>query len=158
MAVTSDIIESWWQPRAVLRRHLGRGQSEAFAFSLLFVFLLMAFVAQWPVAAREAFAAGEPSALPRMLALGFAVLATIPIWYGLAAASRLLARAMGGKGAWYGARMALFAALVAISPLMLLQGLVAAMVGPGAGLVAIRVAVGLGFLYIWTSMLIEAER
>ena len=41
---------------------------------------------------------------------------------------------------------------------MLLQGLVVAMVGPGAGLVAMRVAVGLGFLYIWTSMLIEAER
>lgn len=158
MAVTSDIVESWLRPRTVVRRHLGRGQSEAFAFALLFVFLLLAFVAQWPVAAREAHGAGEPSALPRFLALGFAVLATIPFWYALAAISRLIARMMGGQGSWYGARMALFAALVAISPLMLLQGLAAGMVGPGAGIVGLRVVVGLGFLYIWISMLIEAER
>lgn len=158
MAVTSDIVESWPRPRVVLRRHLNRGVSEAFAFSLLFVFLLLAFVAQWPPTAREAFAAGEASALPRMLAIALAVFATLPIWYGLAAVGHLVARLFGGKGGWYGARLALFSALVAISPLMLLQGLVAGLIGPGPGLVAVRAIVGIGFLYIWISMLIEAER
>jgi len=158
VAITSDMLESWRWPRVVLRRHLSRGVSEAFAFSLLFVFLILAFVAQWPLAAAEAHVAGEPSAFPRMLAVGLAVLALIPVWYGLAALSHLVARVFGGKGGWYGARMALFAALVAIGPLMLLQGLVAGMVGPGAGLTAMRVLVGLGFLYIWINMLIEAER
>ena len=55
MAVTSDIVESWKRPRAVFRRHLARGRSEAFAFSLLFVFLLIALIAQYPMAARKAF-------------------------------------------------------------------------------------------------------
>lgn len=158
MALTSDIVESWRRPRVVLRRHLGRGTSEAFAFALLFVFLLLAFVAQWPLAAAHAFAAGEPSALPRMLAVGFAVLALIPFWYAVAALSHVVARAFGGKGGWYGSRMALFAALVSIAPLMLLQGLVAGMIGPGTGLTVIRGLVGLSFLYIWINMLIEAER
>jgi len=158
MSVTTDIVESWPRPRVVVRRHLQRGVSEAFAFSLLFVFLLLAFVAQWPPTARDAFAAGEASALPRMLAIALAVFASLPIWYALAALGHLVARAFGGKGGWYGARIALFAALVAVSPFMLLQGLVAGMVGPGPGLLAIRVLVGLGFLYIWISMLIEAER
>lgn len=158
MAVTSDILESWPRPRVVVRRHLSRGVSEAFAFSLLFVFLILAFVAQWPIAARDSFASGEASVLPRVLALGLAVLATIPIWYALAAISRLIARVLGGKGTWYGARIALFSALVGIGPLMLLQGLVAGMIGPGPGLIAVRVVVGLGFIYMWLTMLIEAER
>ncbi len=156
--MTSDIVESWPRPRVVLRRHLQRGVSEAFAFSLLFVFLLLAFVAQWPLAARETVAAGDPSAMPRMLAIGMAVVATLPIWYALAALGHLVARAFGGKGTWYGARIALFAALVAMGPLMLLQGLVAGLLGPGPGLTAVRILVGLSFLYIWINMLIEAER
>lgn len=158
MAVTTDIVQGWLRPRLVLRRHLARGTSEAFAFSLVFVFLLLAFVAQWPPTARASFDAGEASALPRMLAIALAVFATLPLWYALAALGHLVARLFGGKGGWYGARIALFAALVAVSPLMLLQGLVAGLIGPGPGLVAVRVVVGAGFLYIWISMLIEAER
>ena len=158
MSVTSDIVESWHSPRVVLRRHLNRGQSEAFAFSLLFVFLLLVFVAQWPVAARASHAEADPSVAPRLLALGLAVLATIPFWYGLAALSRLIGRVLGGQGSWYGARMALFAALVAVSPLMLLQGLAEGMVGPSAGVTALQVIAGLGFVYLWINMLIEAER
>ena len=47
MAVTTDILATWRAPRAAVRRHLARGVSEPFAFSLLVVFLLIAFVAQW---------------------------------------------------------------------------------------------------------------
>jgi hypothetical protein len=158
MAVTTDIIQSWRRPRVVLRRHLQRGVSEAFAFSLLFVFLILAIVAQWPPTARAAFAAGDASAMPRMLAIALAVFASLPIWYVLAAVGHLVSRMFGGKGGWYGARMALFAALVAVSPLMLLQGLVAGLIGPSPGLIAVSVLVGVGFLYIWINMLIESER
>ncbi|GAB1363497.1 hypothetical protein MASR1M32_27330 [Rhodobacter sp.] len=98
MAVTTDILSAWRSPRLSIRRHLSRGVSEPFAFSLLVVFLILAFVGQWPVAAREAFLAEEPSALPRMLARGLALLATIPFWYALAALSRLAARVLGGQG------------------------------------------------------------
>jgi Yip1 domain len=158
MAVTTDIVASWRRPRAAIRRHLGRGVSEPFAFAILLVFLIVAFVAQWPLAAREAYLADEPSAAPRLLALALAVLATIPLWYGLAALSRLIARAVGGRGTWYSARLALFWALATVSPLMLLQGLVAGMIGPGPGLWLVTVVVGAGFLWLWLTMLHEVER
>lgn len=158
MTVSTDLVSTWRAPRAALRRHLARGVSEAFAFALLLVFLILTFIGQWPAAAREAFLAGEPSAAPRILARAFAVLATIPLWYALAALSRLIARSFGGKGSWYRARIALFWALAAVSPLMLLQGLVAGMVGPGPGLWLVSAVVGLGFLWLWLTMLHEAER
>lgn len=158
MTVTTDMVATWRRPRGILRQHLGRGQSEPFAFSLLLVFLALAFIGQWPVAAREAFLANEPSALPRIMARALAVLATIPFWYLLAALSRLVARALGGQGTWYGARIALFWALATVGPLMLLQGMVAGMIGPGPALSAVTLVVGAAFLWLWATLLHEAER
>lgn len=158
MTVTTDMVATWRRPRGILRQHLARGQSEPFAFSLLLVFLALAFIGQWPVAAREAFLANEPSALPRIMARALAVLATIPFWYLLAALSRLVARALGGRGTWYGARIALFWALATVGPLMLLQGMVAGMIGPGPALSAVTLVVGAAFLWLWATLLHEAER
>ncbi|MFO1202893.1 MAG: YIP1 family protein [Tabrizicola sp.] len=158
MTVTTDLVATWARPRAILRQHLARGRSEPFAVSFLLIFLLLAFVAQWPAAAREAHLAGEASALPRILPRAFAVLATIPVWYGLAAVSRLVAGALGGQGTWCSARIALFWALAAIGPLMLLQGLVAGMIGPGPALTTVTVLIGAGFLWLWLTLLHEAER
>lgn len=158
MTVTTDLVATWRHPRAILRQHLARGRSEVFALSFLLVFLALAFVGQWPVAAREAFLAGEPSASPRILARALAVLATIPVWYGLAALGHIAARAMGGQGTWYAARIALFWALAAVGPLMLLQGLVSGMVGPGPALSLVTLLVGAAFLWLWATLLHEAER
>jgi hypothetical protein len=41
---------------------------------------------------------------------------------------------------------------------MLLQGLVAGMIGPGPGLWLVTTIVGLAFLWLWLTMLHEAER
>lgn len=87
-----------------------------------------------------------------------AVLATIPLWYLLAALSRLVGRALGGQGTWYGARVALFWALASVGPLMLLQGLVSGMIGPGPALSAVTVLVGVAFLWLWATLLHEAEQ
>ena len=157
MTVTTDLVATWRAPRAALRRHLARGQSEPFVFTLLLVFLILAFVGQWPVAARDAFLAKEASAAPRILARALAVLATIPLWYGLAALGHIVARAMGGQGTWYGARIALFWALASIGPLMLLQGLVAGMIGSGPALTLVTLLVGAAFLWLWATLLHEAE-
>jgi hypothetical protein len=158
MTVSTDMLATWRAPRAALRRHLARGMSEPFAFTLLLVFLILTMIGQWPPAAREAHFAGEASAAPRMLARALAVLATIPLWYGLAALSRVVARALGGQGSWYAARIALFWALATISPLMLLQGMVAGMIGPGPALSLVTAVAGGAFLWLWLTMLHEAER
>lgn len=145
-------------PRRVVRRHLQRGRSEPFAFSLLVAFLILAFIALWPGLSRQAFLQPQVPLVQRLVAAGLAVLASIPLWYGLAAISRVLARLLGGRGSYYAARLALFCALVSISPAVLLHGLVAGMIGPGTQLNLLGAVVGIAFTCMWLAMLSEVER
>ena len=158
MSVVSDIIESWRAPSRVLRRHLARGKSEPFAFTLLVLFLTICFIAQWPGAARVTALNPEIPISPQLLARAMALLATIPVWYALAALGRLAARAIGGQGGWYGARLALFWALVTITPLVLLAGLVAGMIGAGLQVTLVGGATFVIFLVFWALNLREEGR
>jgi hypothetical protein len=78
--------------------------------------------------------------------------------YAIAAFSHLVARLLGGQGTWYGARMALFWALLAAAPLWLLWGLVAGLIGPGPALSATGVVALGAFLAIWIAGLFAVER
>jgi hypothetical protein len=158
MSVTADIVQGWLRPKAVMRQHLARPVSEPFAFSLLVAFLVLAFVSLWPFMSRLSLQQPQVPMVQRLVGAGLALLASIPFWYGVAALSHWLAKAFGGRGSFYRARLALFVALVVVTPAMLLQGLVAGVIGPGRQLDLIGVGVGVGFLWIWLSMLVEAER
>lgn len=158
MSLIPDIVESWRAPGRVLRRHLARPRSEAFAFTFLFTFLLVAFVAQTPYASRLTHFQPEVPMSQRLFATFLGLVATIPVWYGLAAVSRLVAGLMGGRGSWYGARMALFWALVTIAPAMLLMGLSLGFMGQGPQTTALGALVGGVFVVLWGLMLREAER
>ena len=157
MPVTVDIVESWRRPRAVMARLLARGPSEPFALSFLLLFLLLAFAASSPALMRQAMAAPDLPLLPRFYAAALGLLATIPLWYLLAALGHLVARALGGRGSHYGGRLALFWSLLAISPAMLIQGLAQGMVafGPAANLLGLLVLGG--FLALWVAALREVE-
>lgn len=158
MAFVSDIVESWRRPGTVVRRHLDRGQSEPFAFTLLLAFLILAFIAQWPEVARTTARTPDVPIAPHLLGRAMALLATIPLWYGLAALGHLAARALQGQGTWYGARIALFWALDMVSPLVLLAGLVAGLIGPGVQLTAVGLATFAAFTLFWLLNLRETER
>lgn len=158
MSVTQDILQSWRRPRVVIRRHLARGGSEPWAFSLLAGFVVLSTVAQAPGLARAAYLQPEVPMVQRLVAMALAGMAMIPVWYLMAALSHLVARAFGGRGGFYGARLALFWALLSAVPAVLLQGLVAGLIGPGVQLNVVYVATGAGFLWLWFSMLSEAER
>jgi hypothetical protein len=159
MAITTDIVESYRRPRAVLRRHLADGGQEGRALAVLMGACLLMFVAQWPVAARQAHL--DPS-IPLDARMGGALMAMIfmvPLLaYAVAALSHLVARALGGRGSFLAARMALFWSLLTVSPLMLLQGLVHGLAGPGPGLTLLGLGVLAVFLILWINGLIEAER
>lgn len=157
MAVVSDIVKSWRNPRAVIAQHLQNRATEPFAFSLLVAFLVLAYVAQWPNMSRGAYLQPDAPLTQRMLAAGLALLASIPIWYAIAALSRLVAQQFGGNGSYLGARLALFAALLSVAPLMLLQGIISGFVGPGLVTTVAGVVVLCGFIYLWINMLIAAE-
>jgi len=159
MPVSTDIARTYRSPRKVLRGKLGAGVREDRALASLMAACFLIFVAQWPVLSRQAFL--DPS-VPLEARLGGALLAWLfiaPIAaYVIAAASHILARLAGGSGTWFGARLALFWALLAASPLWLLNGLVAGFVGPGPALSFVGlVAMGV-FLVFWGAGLWEAER
>lgn len=157
MAVISDIVKSWRNPRAVILQHLQSRATEPFAVSLLVAFLVLAFVAQWPNMSRGAYLQPDAPLTQRMLAAGLALLASIPLWYGLAALSHMVARRFGGKGSYLGARLALFAALLSVAPLMLVQGMISGFAGPGLLTNGAGALVLIGFLYLWLNMLIASE-
>jgi len=159
MGLVADIKATYRGPRAVMRRHLAVGQREDRALMYLFLACLMIFVAQWPRLQREAF---FDDSIPFDARLGGALMAWIflaPLGlYAIAALSHAIARMLGGQGSWYSARMALFWALLAASPLWLLNGLMAGFAGPGAqttvtGAIALAV-----FVLFWVLCLTEAER
>jgi hypothetical protein len=159
MAITTDILESYRRPRAVLRRYLEDGGHEARALAVLMGACLLMFVAQLPGLAREAHFEPEVPLDARMGGALMAMIFMVPLLaYALAAVSHGVALLFGGKGTFLSARMALFWSMLAISPLMLFHGLVRGMVGPGPSLTLTGIAVLAVFLVLWANALIEAER
>lgn len=159
MGLTADIVESWRAPRRVIRRHLDGGAGEGRALVFLMLAMALCFLAQWPRLAREAHFDPQIPLEARLAGAFFGWLCLAPLaLYGLAGLSRIVARALGSGLSWAGARLALFWALLAASPLALLQGLVTGLAGPGTA----AAAAGLLFLGIllvlWFAGLAEAGR
>jgi hypothetical protein len=157
MPVARDIVATYRGPRRVVRRLLDMGLREDRALAILIAGCAVVFIAQWPRLAREAHLTGQE--LNPLL--GGALLAWIFIaplmLYALALLSHGIARLVGGQGSAYGARLALFWALLAASPLILLHGLVAGFIGPGPGLQGVGLIWCGVFLWFWLSGLREAE-
>lgn len=160
MAVTTEILRTYRAPRAVLRGLLALGQREDRAVAYLLAACGLIFIGQLPRLSREAFLDPEgPSFEARTMGALFAWLIVAPLLaYALAALSHLVARLLGGRGTWYGARLALFWSLLAVAPLMLLHGLVAGFIGPGVELSLVGGAVALAFCALWVISLGEAEQ
>ena len=158
MAVTSDIAATYRGPGRVVRRLLEMGQREDRALAFLMAGCVLVFVAQMPRLAREAHETGqELNMLMGASLLAWVIFAPI-LFYVIAALSHLLARLVGGRGDWYGARLALFWALLAAAPVLLLHGLVAGLIGPGTALDTVGgLALGV-FLWFWLAGLRQAER
>lgn len=159
MAVTLDIVESWRRPRVVMRRKLAEGLAEGRSLAVLMGACTLIFVSQWPPLARQAHF--DPS-VPLEGLLGgrlFAVIFVAPLmFYTLAAVAHGVSRLFGGRGPAAATRFALFWALLAVSPAMLLHGLLLGFLGPVPGVTVAGYGVLLAFLYIWVASMIEAQR
>ena len=158
MAVTQDILASYRRPgEVVLRRSAGEPREDR-ALIIVMVACILIFVAQWPRLSREAFLTGQEfDILVGGALMGWLFL--MPLFlYGLAGLSHLMAKLMGGQASWFEARIALFWALLAASPLWLLWGLVAGFIGPGIALNLVGVIALGAFLTIWIVGLLAVER
>jgi hypothetical protein len=158
MAVTRNITATYRGPGRVVTGLLASGQREDRALAYLMAGCLVVFVAQMPKLAREAHITGKDLDM----LMGGTLLAWIFIapllLYCVAALSHLVAKLFKGRGTPYGARLALFWALLASSPLMLLNGLVAGFVGPGLELNTVGFLWFAFFMWFWLAGLIAAER
>ena len=158
MPVTTDIVAAYRGPRTVFRRLLAMGANEGRALAIVMAGCAVFFISEWPRLAREAHLTGAE--LNPML--GGSLLAWIIIMplvlYLLAALAHICARLIGGRGSFYGARLALFWALLAAAPLLLLHGLVAGFIGPGPQLTLVGVLWCAVFLWFWISGMVAAER
>ncbi|MFN4100884.1 MAG: YIP1 family protein [Pararhodobacter sp.] len=130
MALTTDILASYRRPRVVLRRLQGdRREGRILVYLMLGCALI--FIAQWPRLTRQA---QLDDAITRDEWLAGALFGWIFIaplaFYVLAGLLSLLLRLFGPVDA-YAARLGLFWAVLAASPLMLLHGMAAGLIGPG---------------------------
>ena len=158
MALVAEIIATWRAPRQALRARVAQDVREDIALMVLLAALGFSFLAQWPGLARSAHLQPEMPLAARLIGSFLAGLGVVPLAYLLAAASHLVARALGGQGSWYGARLALFWSLLAVSPLMLLHGLLTGLLGSGPMLNSAGLVVAMGFLYLWLPALAASER
>ena len=173
MAVTTQILRSYIRPRAVMRGLIavnrGSDRPEAQGFIYLLVGLVIFFVGQIPDLSGTGLhpvsiapdLAGEDGQAPVEAVMAITLFTSIFVWplllYLLGWLSHLVARVVGGQGRGADARLALFWAVLAISPLFLLRGLGSAAQSQ-AMVTGANYAIAAGFLWIWLSGLYEAER
>ncbi|AGT09113.1 hypothetical protein JCM7686_2032 [Paracoccus aminophilus JCM 7686] len=142
------VVRSWWAPAKVVSEL--RGMPDRVALVVLMAAMLITFISQLPKHARDA--ALDPS-IPLQARIGGALLAVMFIMpvlaYGLASLVAALSRVTARPVTAQNSRLALFWALLAVSPLMLLTGLTSGLVGPGPALTLVQVLAGFAFLFIW---------
>ena len=150
MALVPRILKTWRAPGAAVRGMVGL--SEPGLLALLLGTMAVYFLAQWPAHARAA--ALDPS-VPLQARLGGALLATMFMMplavMAVAAVAQLAARLFGLRLDGYGSRLALVWALAAVAPVMLLQGLVAGLIGPGPQMTAVNLLAGAAFVVFWVA-------
>lgn len=158
MTVTTDIAATYRGPGRVIARLMGMGEREDRALAFVMAACVLVFIAQLPRLSREAHLTGqELNMLLGGTLLAWVIIAPLML-YALAALSHAVAKIFGGRGSWFGARIALFWALLASSPVLLLHGLVAGIIGPGIAQDLVGVIwVGL-FSWFWVSGLRQIER
>lgn len=158
MSALADMAATYRGPGRVVRAVLARGRREDRALAIVMATCGLIFVAQWPRLAREAHESG--SDLNPLLGgslLGWVMIAPLAL-YVLAGIAHLVARLVGGRGSFYGARVALFWALFATAPLLLLHGLIAGFIGPGPQLTLVGIVWAGIFLWFWGAGMVAAER
>jgi hypothetical protein len=92
---------------------------------------------------------------------GIAFFSMLIVWplmlYIIAALTHLLARLFRGQGTHYSARLALFWALLATTPVLLLHGLTVGLIGPGSAANLVGGIWVIAFGWIWSQCLRVAE-
>ena len=146
--IAPRVLASWRRPGQVVRGL--SPMSEGAMLAVLMGAMLVFLIAQAPGHARAAALDPAVPMAGRMAGALTAVLLMMPlVAYVVASLVALASRLTRWRLAAEDSRLALFWALLAISPAMLLSGLVEGLIGPGPALTITRLVAGIGFLFIW---------
>lgn len=144
------MLAMWRRPARVFARQLGHGADEARALAVLMAACLLMFLGHLPVLQRQAVAAGGDFLREASYSfMAWMMLAPLAL-YGLASLGRVVALAFRRRASGYGARLALFWALLSAAPAALLYGLAQGFTGAGAAVDAVGVVWLAAFLIFWT--------
>jgi hypothetical protein len=155
---SQDIAATYRGPGKVVRRLAAAGPREDRALAILMGACIMLFVARWPALARQAHLEGvELNVLLSGTLMATIFLAPL-MFYVLALVAHLVARVVGGIGSSYNARLALFWSLLAASPLVLLNGLVAGYIGAGIQLTVVGLIWFCVFMWYWIASMLALYR
>lgn len=151
--ITPRVLLSWVRPGRVVSGL--RGMTDASLVVVLLVAMLIFLIAQLPDHARAATLNPGVGLAPRIAGAAMAVMFLMPlVAYGVAQLVSILTLPTRWELTGKDSRLALFWALLAVAPAMLLSGLVAGLAGPSQALSATRAVAGIGFLFIWVSAIV----
>jgi len=149
MAITRNIRATYVGPGRVVSGMLAGGPREDRALAYLMAGCAIVFISQLPRLAREAHLTGGDLNMMMGGALMAWVLIAPLVLYAIAGVSYVIAKLLRVRTTAFGTRLALFWALLAASPLMLLNGLVAGFVGPGIELQIVGFLWFAFFIWFW---------
>lgn len=151
MPVTTDIAASYRRPGAVVRGHIDRGISEASVLAFLMGGCLMLYVARWPALRRQAEQTEDPFGSLMTGELIWWILYMPLVLYAVAGLSQLAFRLFKAPITGLGARLSLFWAVLAASPMYLLAGMTNGFIGEGLELDLVRSVGYVVFAWFWYS-------
>ncbi len=158
MSLSQNIVATYRGPGRVLRHLLELGPREDRALAYLMGACGLFFLAQLPRLARQAHLQDQDlNMLMGGTLMAWVFIAPL-LFYGIAYLAFWIGRLLGGQGSAYGARLALFWALLASAPLVLLHGLVAGFIGPGLELQSVGLIWLLVFVWFWISGSLTQEK
>lgn len=159
MSLTNDIVATYKGPGRVIRRFMAQGRNEVRALLFVLIAGLLVFVASAPFQAREAQLDPDGPLAVRLYWSAFLWMFLLPLLlYGFAAVVWALSKLARRNLTGYGARLTLFWALLASTPVLLLVGLVAGMIGPGPQLQLVALLWLIIFAWFWIAGLLSAEQ
>jgi hypothetical protein len=167
MAISTDILRTWRGPRRVIREMLDRGPREDRLIFVAMAACFLMFVAQLPVLARVAYesekiAATTPDYQVRDLQMligsaFFGWMMVMPlVLYLIAGLSYVVVRAFTKRISGHAARLSLFWAILAASPVALLLGLLSGLNGQDTGALLVFGLWACAFLLFWWQGLRES--
>ncbi|WP_380052041.1 YIP1 family protein [Falsihalocynthiibacter sp. SS001] len=140
MSLTRDMLQSYGAPSKPFARQLREGVGEARLLAYLMISMVVIFIAQLPRLSREAVLDPSIELDARVGAAIMGWLFLMPLaLYALSFVLFIFQKLIGMKAHAFTTRMALFWSFLVSTPLWLLQGLVAGIIGVGPQLTVVNI-------------------